>query len=232
MKRTASSQFKAPRQAKRQRSSTIPRAYKQDYRLYSAVKQEFKCWDIQFGSAMTTTGVVTNLATAATPSALIRGSDYLNNFIGQNLNIVGVQCKWNLNGAESNVFAGADLNNTSRMMLFQWNDSTGPSMSGLLQNTSTPWISPVYLTNRENINVLHDELRSTHMTVYNSNSSYASSNGHSGKFYVKGKKFGPVQMDVGANTYQKGGLYFMVCSDSSITPNPTFSAYIRITFVD
>lgn len=221
---------------KRQQTTPQPRVQNAGYKLYKQVKQEFKIWDKDLALVnANTTGAIYSLQTAGTTTAaLTRGSDYYNNFIGQNLDVAGLQMRYELNGCISNAVLTADQYNHSRVILFQWLDSSTPSVSGVLQSPTDP-LSPVLATNRPIINVLHDKIWSTyavHSDSTGGTTSDVSSIVHNKKVYLKGWKFAPIQMDVGSATYQKGGLYILVMGDSSVAPNPTFRFYVRTTFTD
>lgn len=232
LKRKASISSRRTSNAKRPRTSTPqPRVQSAGYKLYKTVKQEFKIWDRDLGLAGTSaSGTIYNLASAgATTAALTRGSDYFNNFIGQNLDIAGIQLRYEVVGCSDTAFViGADENNTTRVMLFQWMDSTTPTPSGVLQSLDT--LAPVFATNRENINVLSDKIYATY--VQTQTSSASNSNNFVVKKYIKGFKCAPVQMDTGSATYQKGGLYLLVITDSAAVPHPQFRFYCRTTFTD
>lgn len=216
------------------KGAKIPRIVAQDYKLARAVRQEYKIWDKDLAVVgVGTSGAIYSLATAgSTTAALTRGSDYLNNFIGQNMDIAGIQFRYQVTGAVSNAVLTADQNNITRVMLFQWMDSTTPTLSGVLQTAAAGQavLSPVLATNRENINILHDQAYSTWCQT--SVATEANSNGYVVRKYIKGYKLSPVQMDTGSATYQKGGLYVLVVSDSSVTPNPSFNFYCRTTFTE
>lgn len=236
LKRKASaSSMASPRKMQRRGSKNIPRTVSQDYRLFSPVKQEFKCWDWATSQSSTTTGAVLSLVGGGAAGALSRGNDYLQDFIGQNLNIVGVQLKWFVQGSASSTVV-PDPYNLTRIIFFQWFDSSSPNPAGILQGYAGSYgselncLSPVLLTNRENISILMDKLYTTwQVTSYGAS---GNSTCHVGKRYIKGKRFGPVQMDVGTASYQKGGLYMLVLGDSSVAPSPEVSFYVRVTFTD
>jgi len=165
---------------------------------------------------VTSTGTVVNLL-----ASLTRGDDYINNFLGNRINPAGIQVRY--------AFRSGDPSNIMRVLIFQWMDSTTPVVSGILQTPATCQ-SAILVSNRTNINVLHDR-------IYQGSETYAGALSYfdsvpSKSVYIKGKNIFPVEFQAGANTIQKGGLYMLLISDSGAAVHPTASWYTRVTFAD
>lgn len=221
--------YTQPRQPKTKRQQTAVRKDRSDYTLARAPKPEFKWWGYTLGSSSaTTTATVVDLSTV-----LSRGTLPVNNFIGRQLDLRGIDFRWIISGSQSNVMAGADLTNITRIILFQWMNAGTPAGTDVIGAASgSLCYQPVSYTNYDNIEVLADIMETTHMTVYNSNSTYSSSNIHCGRRYIKAKKLRPVEFNVGSTAIIKGGVYVCYLSDSAATPNPQVQFNASITFVD
>lgn len=170
-------------------------------------------------------------ATAAPQSItanLVRGDAGLDNFEGNKIFPVGLELRLNI---LSNTSTATPVMNV-RVMIFQWFDSTTPTLSGVLQNTGVgvTTISPKLMTNRDNIRVLMDK-------KYCLNNLYpAGSGAQSGiivKKFIKGFKMSDITMASGSNVPQKGDIYIAFMSDTTTNNDtPTFYATTRLTFTD
>lgn len=229
MKRSYSQAYAKPRTRsyKRQRLSQ-PRIVSRNYQT-AVSRLEYKVTDEADIFAPTTGGYIQELT-----GNLVRGDGFLNEFHGQQISPTGLQLKWYCNGGLSNLIGPADSNNQTRAIVFQWLDSTVPSLTDILESSAAGFsvVSPIKVENRENINVLRDWCFSTYRTCYFGNTFESSSNSGNGKVFIKGKKFDPVQFKQASNATQKGSIYILVISDSSVAPHPGFGYYSRLTFTD
>jgi len=213
--------------AKRQKTSPIPRNFTGQYAIRPSTV-DYKINDYNaIPAVVTTAGTILPLN-----QFLIRGANYVNEFIGKLVTPVGFQCKWNLSGAFSNVFLAADLNNVTRFILFQWDDNSVPTLADIVQDVGAPWQSGINFDKREKLTILKDWQVSTWCTNTNGITAITSSNSHSGKFYIKGNKMSPIKYNSNPFSIEGGGFYMLVVSDSSIAPNPTYNFYTRMTFTD
>lgn len=223
MKRKSSSRG-PKRQAKRaryqgtvhQRALTVPRLPRVDY----------KATDFLNGpTSITTTATILNLTTNLVP-----GTGFSNNFVGREVVPVALDVRYEVVGAVSNAFAAADYNNKTRVLIFQWEDSASPVATGILQNANV--LAPISLINYENIDVLSDQIYSTYCSSYDSASGYANSTSHTERIYIKRKKLMPLLWNSSASDFQKGTIYCLVISDSTVAPSPSFSIQSRLIFQD
>lgn len=229
-KRTHSQSFQSPKKGRvqKRRMAPIPRNTASRFIVSPSIRSDPKVTDYYYPStAVTSTGTVINLL-----ANLTAGTGYFNNFVGRQLTPIGLDFRYEVIGAQSNALAGADLSNITRVMIVQWDDSLTPVVGSILQAPSTNMMSPISLTNYDNITVLHDKLYTTWITAYDVTSSYANSNSHCRRKYIKGHRMNPVMWNSTAVDPQKGGLYAILISDSSVTPNPFVTFTCRITFND
>lgn len=197
-----------------------------DYAVARVIKPDYKITDAAFGpSAVTTAGTVLNLMTS-----MVAGTGYKNNYIGREIQPVGLDLRISVVGALSNAFAAADLNNQTRIMVFQWMDDAVPTVASTLEGGSV--LSPIEINNYNNIEVLYDENFATFMAAFDPVNNYGSSTSHTRRIYIKGKKMRNVEFNSTGGGLSKGGIYAVIVSDSAIAPSPTYAIYSRLTFLD
>lgn len=215
------------KQAKYQKKKApVPSHVASDYALIRNPRPETKILDVASGSTnITTTGTVFNLL-----SGIAVGTAADGNFIGKQIFPISLDIRWEIIGAQSNLMAGADLSNKTRLLVFQWQDASTPNVTGVLK-TADP-LSPISFVNYDNIQVLRDRIYSTWVQSYDSGSSYANSNAITKRWYIKGKHMTQISYNAGAGSWQKGQLYLVAISDSSVAPNPVFKLYSRLVFTD
>lgn len=117
-----------------------------------------------------------------------------------------------------------DVSNVLRVILFLWHFDNGeyaPAASDIVQLNTTPYSS----YNRDSVKqraftVLHDGLHGV----------YSGGPGIVCK-YLKIKNKSKITFRSGGTT-GKNHLYYLVISDSSVSPFPTFAAYTRVQFLD
>ena len=218
---------KTKRPYKKQRLSQ-PRIVSRNYQT-AVSRLEYKVTDEAASNVITNGGTIQELT-----GNLVRGDGFLNEFHGQQITPTGLQFKWYCNGGLSNLVGPADANNQTRCIIFQWLDSTVPALADVLESTASGFsvVSPIKVENRENISVLRDWCFSTWRTCYFGNTAESSSNSGNGKVFIKSKKFDPIQFKQASNATQKGAVYVLLISDSSVTPHPGFAYYSRLTFTD
>lgn len=184
------------------------------WQLNNTPYTEYKVTDVAGGGGVDTSGTMVDLL-----SSLSRGDSPLNQFDGGRINPQGIQVR--LSGVVG------DATNILRVLVFQWFDAVAPVPLGVL-SASSP-LAPLFLDNRENIKVLHDG-------IYKATQAYS---GGAGLFdfpnkviYIKSKRLEAVQFKATTAVPQKGGLYMLLLSDSSVPSNPQINYHVRTTFVD
>lgn len=171
--------------------------------------------------AISTTGYIQALT-----DNMARGTAAVDNYLGNEVLPTSVRVNIGLTIGPSAI-ANGDGTNFMRVMVFQWLDSTTPALSGIL-NTATSPFSMLYWHNIENIRVLADRLVPLWQPGLKQDSYYAWSE----KIYVKGKKMVPIKFNSAGTAAQKGEIYLLVLSDSSITANPYMTYQSQITYTD
>lgn len=194
-----------------------------------APRSDPKVTDTNNAGSITSTGTILNLQ-----ANLVTGTGYKDNYIGRKVTPIGLSVRFDLAGAQSNVFAGADLNNFSRLLVFQWMDNTTPTVATVLETIvgGAIVLSPILMANYNNIQVLVDKTFPTWVTYYDSSSGYSASNGYNEVRYVKGKKMVPLEFTTSTVVPVKGSIWALLVSDSAIAPSPAYTLYTRLTFLD
>lgn len=176
-----------------------------------------------FGSVnanVTSSGSVLNIL-----SNLTRGSAGLDNFDGNSIKVKGITLNY---GCHSN-----QSFNYMRVMLIQWADSGSPTLSGIL-NTTTTGLAPfamIYVTNRKNIKVLYDKTFVLSPSA-GGDSTITGEGVFTDKVYIDGARVKKITYQAGANTIQDGGLYLIAVSDDSLTTYPQINWGTRVSFYD
>lgn len=217
MKRGRSSSFDQ-RSSKRRKTggqSNVERIIARQYQ-YAPRALEYKVTDVGATGTVSTGGTIVPLL-----NNLVRGTDYINNFLGNKVQPVGLQGRFTC--------ITGDVTNAMRVLIFQWMDSSTPTVSGVLQSPAN-CLSPVLVTNRSQINVLYDRLYT--------GSDYGSTGGQyflavpAKPLYIKGRNMFPIEFATGTADVQKGELFCLLISDSSAVIHPSVSYYFRMTFTD
>lgn len=158
---------------------------------------------------------------------LVRGDDVFNNFEGNVVYPVGLSIKW---ACETN-----QSYNYVRLMFFQWMDGSVPTISDVLQDTTTGigTMCAVHVNTKGIMNVLYDK----HIVIAPSagGGSAATVLGwgpKNGKTYIPGKRMCPIRFKVGTNTVMSGTIYCLMLSDDSLATYPTVSLYTRLAYRD
>ena len=213
--------YKKPRystpeaRALRQANTTIR------YQRKTAGRVEMKVTYKNDAGSVTTTGVIDQLTANMT-----RGNAAIDNFLGLEVLPTSVRVNIALTMGQSAIASG-DGTNIMRVLVFQWYDSTLPAISGILQDATSP-LSMLRWENKENIKVLADRLYALKQTGLQQDSHDAISD----RIYIKGKKMVPIQFNAAGNAVQKGNIYIIILSDSSVTANPYVVYHSQITYTD
>lgn len=212
---------------KRQRSNTQflrPAKRKKTGRqtgVQAAQNINLKTVEYKVADSGTVNGEVTNVGTVIDiMSSLVRGTGYLNQFVGNTIKPVGIQVRYTLRAG--------DPTNVMRVMIVQWMDSTTPTPDDILQSVLV--CSAIDVSNRSIINVLHDRIYGlpNQFTGAGSNSTAIPTQA----IYIKGKHIYPVEYRTTTSTAKKGAIYMLLLSDSSDQLHPLASYYTRVTFAD
>lgn len=112
-----------------------------------------------------------------------------------------------------------DTINSIRMIIFQFNRPGAPVVADVIQDTaSVPWLSPINRDNTDFITVLRDNLFTLSL-VSNEVEHY--------KTYIKLKS--KAQWNE-SSVSDKGNIFMLVISDSSVATHPDFSFSSRVRF--
>lgn len=182
-------------------------------------KVELKVTQFQYQNSVSNAGHVSDLL-----SNMIPGTSSVNNFVGNEILPTSVRVHVSITMGP---LAGVgDGTNICRLVLFQWKDSIVPAVNGVLAIGTAPQ-SQYLWDNIENMNILADRMYALKQIVPNSGYDAICD-----KIYIKGKNMTPVKWNTSTGAVQKGGIYALMISDSSIPPAPYFSLYTQVTYTD
>lgn len=176
---------------------------------------DYKYTDVGATGNVSATGTVVDLY-----ASIARGTDALNNFIGNKINPVGIQMR--IQGI------GSDITNFMRVLIFQWGDASVPVPLGILQ-TLASYDSAISVLNKENITVLYDRIFKSQLAFVASTSVFDMP---TKTIYIPSSNLLPTEFRIGVPGVQKGGLYMLLISDSVAPLHPSVDYYSRITFTD
>lgn len=168
-------------------------------------------------SAIDSTGLVADLL-----NNLVRGTSYINNFLGNKIKPVGIQLRYS--------WRCGDPANVCRIVCFQWLNSTVPTTADVFATATGPW-SALNFDNIQYLNILHDRIWNIN-DFFGSPAASRSQFGTEKTVYIKGKRILPVDFASGSATVNKGGIYMALISDSGSATHPSISYYTRVTFAD
>jgi len=145
-----------------------------------------------------------------------QGVSEISQFVGSKIKPISILARFN--------WANGDPAQAVRHLIFQWMDASTPTPIGVLESLNC--LSPVRFDNRENIANLRDVVQAVPV--------YAVGGAHNKitKEYVGPKKLTPSQYNTALGTWQKGGLFCLVISDSALALTPTVSYWFRTTYTD
>lgn len=219
MKRAALATKKAP-SAKRQKSQLA--ITQEIVRKELRKKMDFRYTDAYAAPTnVSSTGAVYSLLTN-----LVRGDAGKDNFQGNLITPHAITLRY--------FWTTQQTYNAVRLMVFQWYDASIPAVNGVIEDNATTLatLSPVLITNKQNIKVLYDETHVLAPTA--SGDTTVLGYGHSDgiKVYIPGKKMRPIRFNSTTNTVQEGNLLMLVISDDAVVSYPQLSYYSRVTFSD
>lgn len=184
-------------------------------------KSDLKFCDVTGTSAnMTTSGTFISAYTN-----LSRGTEGLNNFIGNTLTPKGLLlnycCQTNQNY------------NFCRCMLVQWFDAGTPAISAILQYTGAgvATVSPTLVTNKQYVKILYDKTFAIAPTAADGGSVLG--NGiFCDKVYIPHYRLKETRFNSNTNVVQDGNLFFVFLSDDALTTFPQITYVVRTSFWD
>lgn len=148
--------------------------------------------------------------------------------IGNTIIPVAIQMNYTINCADSyNVF---------RVILFQWliNSDESPTVGDIVMGTGTAnsTLQMYNYHNKNNYKILYDQ---THILSTNAGNNYTVVR-HvripNSKLKIKRWVYEGDNENGFSAKLQKGGIYYMLCSDSTIVPHPTINWSCRLLFTD
>jgi len=152
------------------------------------------------------------------PSA--RGTDSVNQFIGNRLTPVNFTMRW--------AWTWGDTHNFCRICVFQLLGGGTPTLSNFFLS---PTFADSPLNNSPTLpfNCLAD----IYVGVHSEEPTFAVGTVKCGKIYVKGKKLVQQLYPSGAFTLPTAGCFYIACiTDSLAPPNPNISYYAQFKFTD
>jgi len=218
MKRAALGTKKAP-PAKRQRSQLA--VTQEIVRRELRKNTDWKYCDYSASGNVTSTGTVLSVFTD-----LIRGDAGRNEFDGNEIKPQALTLKYYMQTNQTY--------NSVRVLVFQWMDSVTPVPSGILQTTSTNFatISPILVTNKKFIRVLHDRTHVFAPTAGGDTTPIGLGVAPCQTIYIPGKRLRPVRINSSTNVIQDGNIYILTISDDALTSYPQLYWFSRVTFAD
>lgn len=172
------------------------------------------------GTTVSYSGTMHNLCTS-----LSRGDNGINNFEGTSIQVKSIHLRCQV--------ALADTSNLMRTILFQWFDDTVPTVSSILSSTMIGTIEAPFSwrnwSNKHLFKILKDD-----RTQIQGSAQITGGNGfvYTYDIFVKGNKIKRTYFDATGSSYQKGGLYLLVISDSAAIAHPGFIAAGEMIFSD
>lgn len=220
MKRKADAPKTRKGYSKRSRSSNyVASVARSEVRKEIRKKADWLYTDVSGSGGVSTTGTIVSLLSSAT-----RGTNGINGFSGNVINPQGLRIKYYWSSDQSF--------NSVRVLVFQWFDATVPTLSGILQASSTglATISPILVTNTQYLKVLYD---GHHMLAPTAGDAAVVGQGvASADIYIPGRRLKQIKYNASSNFVQDGCLYMVLVSDDSIVNFPQCTYYSRLTFTD
>lgn len=185
-----------------------------------ARKQDYKQATRTVATTVDWNGTVYNLL-----NNMARGDGSVDNFEGAHISPKTIHARVQL--------AAYDATNIFRLILFQWSDSSTPVTSGVLDpalvGTAYAPVGYRNWTNRHVYKILVDRTIQLQNTAY-----LTGGNGNVITFdmFYKGKKLRNVYYASASATIQKGGLYLLCVSDSSVAQHPGITFTCETVFTD
>jgi len=201
---------KKARESKRTAAVPKPLTPAQSTAVRQIVKQtaDLKYTDFQDSVSVTTTGHLFALV-----GNLTRGDLGLNNLDGNNLTPVGLTVRY--------YWTTSIIHNAVRVLVFQWNDFSTPTMDAILQDvTVAASLLPMQNTeigNKMNFRILHDEFFVLAPTTPGTDNDV-----YYNKVFISGSRLKKIRFNPTSNQVTNGAIWMLVVSDDLVAPSPNF----------
>lgn len=182
--------------------------------------------DLKYTDNSTANAAVTSSGTFYPLLAnLTRGDNGINNFQGNTIYPKYIQCDWHMNTNQNY--------NSCRVMIFQWEDASAPSLSTLLANTATglATICPPNVSAKAQLKVLYDA-KVIFAPTASGDSTVLGQGISSGSCYIPEKKLKPVRYSAATNSVVDNNIFLLVISDDSVPTYPAIFWHTRVAFTD
>lgn len=174
-----------------------------------------------FGSFnVTNSGTVTSLL-----SNMTRGDNGLNMHQGNIITPRYLQIDY--------FYATQQLYNSLRLIVFQWSETTTPTLASVLQSTTSgiATISPINISSKSEIRVLADH-KCIVAPSAGGDTTPIGYGTNSGSIFIPAKRLRPVRFNTSANLVQSDNIYVLYVSDDGVPVYPTLNLYSRLAFTD
>lgn len=191
--------------------------------IRTIVKQEIsKAADkkISLVSSPSTGTLVNASGTLVNMTGLIRGTGSVNSFSGDSIQALSFQMRygWQI----------ADSYNYCRVILFQWNSASAPSVDAILDTTGSlldtgaaPFAEKQW-DERKSFKIFYDRV---HLLDASHPESFE-------KVYVRLPSAKPTQFLYGSDVVQSGGIYLILLTDSTATSHPSIKYAAQLVYTD
>jgi len=183
-------------------------------------KIDLKYVDYSVSANVTNGGTITSLF-----SNMTRGDNGLNMHNGNVINPKYITVDY--------FFATQQVYNSLRLMIFQWQETTTPTLATLLQSTTSgiATVSPINISAKSEIKVLADHKLILAPTA-GGDSTPTGHGVHHGSMYIPERKLKPVRFNASANLIQSQNIYLLLLSDDAVPNYPICNLYARVAFTD
>lgn len=149
-----------------------------------------------------------------------RGDNFINNFEGSTIYPKGLTIRYQWSSDQSYT--------KMRIIVFQWKDSTLPTMALCLASfgSSLAPLSGTTLASKPVMKVLYDSLETGSYPT--AGTSYTEAH----KLYISGYRMLPVKYQATSDNIRTNGIYMLVISDDGAVNYPQFSYYSTLSFTD
>lgn len=206
------------RQAKRQRRQSLTPAQAMAVKSIVRSTNDLKYTDYQDSVSVTIAGHLFPLL-----GNLVRGTAGLNNLDGNNLTPVGLTFR--------HYWTTSIIHNACRLIVFQWNDFSTPTLDAVLQDTTVAnSLLPMQnseIGNKMNLNILYDDFFVIAPTTPGTDNAV-----YYKKVFIPGNRMKKIRLNPTANQVTNGALWALVVSDDAIAPSPAAFVSSRLSFTD
>jgi hypothetical protein len=211
---------KRPKRVVRKRKMTYTRQVARQEAKKIIIRQaESKMWDgaTPFPTTVSCFGDVWNLLEDPSGGTIMTQGTGLTQYIGESITPSHIVIRWNAKASDSY--------NTIRILVFQVKNDWTPIAPIILQSTGnirTP-LSALDTDSMARMRILYD-------TMFTVNA--AGPEARSGRITLPMKKIRKVTFEDPNGNYEDGGLWMVVYTDSTGSPDPDFNAYWRVYYKD